>query len=205
MTYIVDLKRKAELVAKLAGVRIPSAFNADHDGMGTGGDTLLRRLAGEAGINSPGAFAVAHARLDIGISEHPPGSNSGPRINKALRYCGLTPGQPWCAAIVSLWLAEVGWKEFKSASTRAWEAWGHAHGRDLAKDRGQSGDVVTFQFETESPGGEHTGLVIKYIGGTYTTIEGNTSPTDGGSQSNGGMVCVRQRPIGLVNHIIRVF
>lgn len=54
------------------------------------------------------------------------------------------------------------------------------------------GDIVLFDFGT--PGAKHVGLAERYLGnGVAQTIEGNTSPTNAGSQNNGGGVYRRQR------------
>lgn len=54
-------------------------------------------------------------------------------------------------------------------------------------------DIISFNFS----GGTsrvHTGLVVGVWGKSIYCIEGNTSPSDNGSQSNGGGVFLRKRP-----------
>lgn len=53
----------------------------------------------------------------------------------------------------------------------------------------QPGDVVIFDY-----GQGHTGIVKSVQDKTITTIEGNTSSGDKGSQNDGGMVAERTRP-----------
>jgi hypothetical protein len=43
---------------------------------------------------------------------------------------------------------------------------------------------------------KHTGVIYEADDKTPTTIEGNTSPTSGGSQYDGGVVAKKTRPAG---------
>lgn len=61
-------------------------------------------------------------------------------------------------------------------------------------------DVVIYDF----PGGaatDHTGIIEKVTPGGVVAIEGNTSQT--GSQSDGGMVCRKTRPVKWIVGAVR--
>ncbi len=50
------------------------------------------------------AKTLAFAMADLGVTEHPAGSNRGPEVDSYLRAVGLDPAAghyPWCAAFVS--------------------------------------------------------------------------------------------------------
>ena len=46
------------------------------------------------------AIALQTAQNQIGESEQPKGTNSGPMVNEYLRSVGLSPGYAWCQAFV---------------------------------------------------------------------------------------------------------
>lgn len=45
---------------------------------------------------------------DRGVTERPPGSNKGERVEEYLAHVGLGPGYPYCAAAASYWADAVG-------------------------------------------------------------------------------------------------
>ncbi len=175
---IIALKKAAVAVAKGRGVAIPKGLDVSAPKLGDAAKTLLRRIA----ASNPPQKAwrlrlIEHAVKDVGVVEKPLGSNSGPRIDDALRFCGLGPGSPWCAAMVSLWLHEMKyagpWPALK-AFVPSWEEMAKAKGLVVAKTSARRGDIVTFQFDSD-PQGDHIGLVRgPWQGGTLPTIEGNT-------------------------------
>ncbi len=50
---------------------------------------------------------VARAQSALGVTEDPPGSNRGHRIDEWLQRCHASTGQPWCAAFASWCLDTV--------------------------------------------------------------------------------------------------
>jgi len=202
----IQLKRAAQALAKDWHIEIPKGFESGSSGLGDAARQLMRRIAA---ANAPtwGQRLVWHALKDVGLTENPPGSNSGPRINEALKFCGLSPGQPWCAAIVSLWLHEMGYDgpwPASRASVASWEQMAAGRGLYVSASSAHAGDLVTFQFDAD-PQGDHMGLVTGAVrDGVVPTIEGNTSRDNTGSQSNGGGVFQRQRPVSVVHHFIRL-
>jgi hypothetical protein len=126
----------------------------------------------------------------VGTTESPPGSNQ----TKYGREFGLD-GFAWCAMFV--W---VGFNRFdvpiiKSAFTPTMADWFADQKRGFTDDRrAQRGDVVFFNFPDSLDRIQHVGIVLANENGQLRTIEGNTSPSDAGSQDNGGGVFKRTRP-----------
>jgi hypothetical protein len=138
------------------------------------------------------------ARQHIGYVE-------GPRNNET--KFGAWSGynfQPWCGSFIN-WL-------FHSTGTHGepsvvWTPGGansyKSKGRLLPRNSGdvRPGDVVFFDWGGSQNTGaiDHVGLVEAVLpDGRIQTIEGNTSSTDRGSQSNGGGVWRRVRPRGVI-------
>jgi len=66
------------------------------------GPRFYAQLAGELGLTGHGIKdALAYAEKHVGIKEHPPGSNSGPKIDDWCRLAGYTGPQPWCGCFVN--------------------------------------------------------------------------------------------------------
>jgi hypothetical protein len=127
------------------------------------------------------------ARGEIGTTEWPPNSNK----QKYGDWYGQ-PGVPWCGQFVSwsAWMAGVpipgGRFQWCDSVIERFRAAGQWHGSPLP------GDLVFYNWD----GGysDHVGIVEKVLtGGRIQTIEGNTSPGQSGSQSNGGGVYRRTR------------
>lgn len=76
-------------------------------------------------------------------------------------------------------------------------------GREVSSWRdAKPGDIVFFDWNKDGIS-DHVGIVTRVIGGTLETIEGNTSASSSGSQTNGGRVAVRLRSPNLVKTIMR--
>jgi hypothetical protein len=138
------------------------------------------------------------ARQHIGYIE-------GPRNNET--KFGAWSGynfQPWCGSFIN-WL-------FHSTNTHGepsvvWTPGGansyRAKGRLLPRNSNdvRPGDVVFFDWggSQNTANIDHVGLVeAVFPDGRIQTIEGNTSASDRGSQSNGGGVWRRVRPRGVI-------
>lgn len=135
-------------------------------------------------------WALAKMAEFIGETEHPPGSNRCP----ASQWWGW-PG-PWCAMEVSRAYALVGSKAFargsRFASVSALYQAAHAGQYGLSLTRApQPGDLALFRFAGATTAFSHVGMVV--MPKPLATIEGNTSPDNGGSQDNGGMCCRKDR------------
>ena len=144
---------------------------------------------------------VEIALKEVGVKEHPAGSNSGPRVNQYLKAAGLGPGYPWCAAFVTWCLRRVGYdvKVPGPASVESWVVWAGRVGKIV--ERPFRGDIVCYDWDANN-WYDHIGFVdrvlaLKWRGkvfaGYVRTVEGNTAV---GNDSNGGQVMIRYRWMG---------
>jgi hypothetical protein len=119
---------------------------------------------------------LAHASKDIGVEEHPRGSNRGPRVEAMLATTGLSGGYPWCAAAVATWGKETfgaAWPLPRTADCDVLLDYARRHG--LIHRQPARGDIfLVLASETDAI---HTGLVsgINSASSTISTIEGNSN------------------------------
>lgn len=145
---------------------------------------------------------LGHAAYRIGYyapDDPEPGSEAG-------RWLAKKMGQPWlagpsediwwCMAFVSMCFDMAG--EIDAIG-------GFSYNTDVTKNRmekvsiedAQRGDVVLFDWDQDGLT-DHVGIVEANLGdGWLQTIEGNTSPSNAGSQSAGNGVYRRQRSWGI--------
>jgi hypothetical protein len=131
------------------------------------------------------------ARRYLGIQESPKGSNRGPYIDEFIKFTGLQPPQPWCAAFVSYVIHkaadELGiptdWP--KTASTPQILRYGKQSGKLITRQeiqlgaKPQPGDVFLLYYPALNRVA-HTGFVERVLPlGVITTIEGNTNDQGG--------------------------
>jgi hypothetical protein len=158
----------------------------------------LRKRYGKDG----GEKAIAIARRLIGVTEDPAGSNWGPQISKWIRYTGYSFPVYWCGCFACWCVGRAGAKvpnRIRLGYTGYITADANAHQnglRAVSWEDARAGDIVVYSFD-------HIGLVESVSGDTLTAIEGNTSSTSSGSQSNGGGVFRRTRSRGDVVTIAR--
>lgn len=79
---------------------------------------------------------------------------------------------------------------------------GKKAGRSIPKRDAKPGDVVLFDWGGDGVS-DHVGIVESNNGSYLTTIEGNTSSGNGGSQGNGGGVYRRTRSFSVVCCVLR--
>ena len=126
------------------------------------------------------------------------------------QWYGLN-NQPWCAIFVSWCYDQAGLvgkvaaqnkKGF--ASCDAGLKWFTKHNKLVPIGDAQEGDIVFFQFDTDAEP-DHVGIVAKNMKRIQAlrTIEGNTSPNNKGSQSNGGGVYEKKRSYATVMAVVR--
>lgn len=145
---------------------------------------------------------LSHATYRLGyyaLDDPEPGSEAG-------RWLAKRMGQPWlagpstdiwwCMAFVSMVFDMAG--EIDAIG-------GFSYNTDVTKSRmdevdiedAQRGDVVLFDWDDDGRT-DHVGIVEANLGGGWLqTIEGNTSPSNAGSQSAGNGVYRRQRYYGI--------
>jgi len=140
------------------------------------------------------------ASAELGTTEYPPGSN---KVKYNTWYYGREvsgSSYPWCMAFVQWCFHQAGVDlPIKTASCGALMRAAKKAGCWVASGF-QPGDVVIYDF----PGGaatDHCGIIESADKSTVTAIEGNTS--EKGSQSNGGMVCRKKRPLSQVVGVVR--
>lgn len=123
---------------------------------------------------------IGIAEAEVGVTEQPPGSNTGPRVRafQAVTELGGT-GWPWCAAFIEWCLERAGLPtSWCSPSTDV--MWKRAQKRGLVVAAPSPGCVIIWP-------GVHVGLVVAvHANGTVSTIEGNS----------GDMVARRVRAVG---------
>lgn len=137
------------------------------------------------------------AKSFVGTKEE--GNNGGYWVERFLASCKLKRGAQWCAAFVNFCL--------DSSGVRGLPFTGSGLARHFATRNKtiKATDVLNKQMELpagtiivwrrgSTPFG-HAGFVEKWKGKTGTTIEGNTSSGNRGSQHDGGGVWRRQRTI----------
>ena len=143
------------------------------------------------------ADVLATARSQLGTVERPTGSNRTPY---GAEYGN--DGQPWCAKFV-WWVFRRSLAASlipKAAYTPTFAQWFRDHGKWGTTPR--PGAVAFFDFPNDNLRRiSHVGLVEAVKGdGTVTTIEGNTSSGQGGSQRDGDGVWRRARRTGIVGY-----
>ena len=120
-------------------------------------------------------------------------------------------GQPWCAIFVSWCYDKAGLVDKIAAETKKGFAscdaglkWFAKKGKIVPVGEAREGDIVFFQFDTDAQP-DHVGIVDKNMKRlkALRTIEGNTSPNNKGSQSNGGGVYQKKRSYATVMAVVR--
>ena len=133
-----------------------------------------------------------YAIAEIGYTEKP--------INKTKfgAWFGLD-GYPWCMMFVQ-WCFSKAKQPLpkRTASCSELLNWYKANNPRDIKAAPIANDIAIYRFG-------HTGIVERDDGDYVITIEGNTSPTDSGSQSNGDGVYRRKRHKSLVSAYIRAW
>ena len=143
-----------------------------------------------------------HAAYRIGYyapDDPEPGSEAGRWLAKKMGQpwlAGPSESVWWCMAFVSMCFDMAG--EIDAIG-------GFSYNTDVTKNRmkkvsiedAQRGDVVLFDWDQDGLT-DHVGIVEANLGdGWLQTIEGNTSPSNAGSQSAGNGVYRRQRSWGI--------
>ncbi|GAA1184447.1 hypothetical protein F4556_000786 [Kitasatospora gansuensis] len=145
-------------------------------------------------MGTAGAMIEA-AAADLGYQE---GSGND---SKHGAWYGLNHN-PWCDMAVSYWADRSGNAEavgrFAYCPDHVEFFRDRGHWVD-AEDGARRGDIVFYDWDEDGVA-DHVGLVVEDSapGDHLATIEGNTSPGDGGSQSNGDGCYRRSRPRGSV-------
>jgi hypothetical protein len=136
------------------------------------------------------------AKKEVGVTEDPPGSNKGRRVNEYLASIGLQPGLGWSAAFV-YWVYRQAGAEHKLRKTGSvMQLWNGLAGNEkiTLKEAMTNPSLIQpgnlFFISTGNNAG-HMGIVESIKGQTIYTIEGNSNNT-GGIASTGVVRGVRQ-------------
>lgn len=121
------------------------------------------------------------------------GNNRGKWVEIFQEAAGIGPGDPWCAAALTLAsiVAEAPYPQRPDgnpASVIGWRRWAKSLGTLI--DSPGRGSICMHQT-SESQG--HIGVAVRVLGLWVYSIEGNTSSGDEGSQRDGGGLYRRVR------------
>lgn len=160
--------------------------------------------------------ALAVAANEIGVREHPLGSNRGPRVDQYIATTGLQPQEqhPWCMCFV-YWCFETASRMLGTANSCPRKggvhiAWGAcqkaalggsstiriASSAEAQRDPSLIRPGMVFFIDTGGGKG-HVGLVAAHHNGSLETIEGNTN--DIGSREGVGVFRRTQRSARQIN------
>lgn len=146
----------------------------------------------------------------LNISESPPYSNKGPfPISESQKFILGYDGVPYCGCCAGFFAIEVGGAKIPSKARLAYvpyigqDARAGINGLTLVPiSQMRRGDLVGFNFD----GGveDHVAMALgPIVNGMTDCAEANTSSGTSGSQSNGGGIYRRQRPISQVAFVAR--
>jgi len=142
------------------------------------------------------------------VEESPRGSNKGPKVEPLQKGVRANPGDPWCAAFVYGVLSKTGFSPDiknqipKDAAVRY--HWANSKGKKLDAEKkaidinsilpGMVFCYLSMDKKTKKyPGRGHTGIVLSVdkANKTWTGVEGNTNPIDGGREGYGTFIVSR--------------
>lgn len=220
-------KKRMKAWAQAHGVEVPKGLRVASPTCGAACRELIRRIERKAfaptqasGVWSERLALLVAPRLttrqrvvrvavaEVGVKEHPAGSNRGKRVDEYTATTG-TPGQPWCAAFVTwVWLqCGVRLEGFNTAYCPSWVQTARA-GRCrlsvVSRAEAVPGDMALYDWGGDGVS-DHIGVLTSRVGadGSFRACEGNTAG-DGGDQSNGGAVMIRDRNASSVLVFVRV-
>jgi hypothetical protein len=144
------------------------------------------------------------ALKERGVLEVPPGSNSGPKVDKYLSSVGLEPGYAWCAAFVYWCFGEAANKLNRSnpvvKTAGCLDHWRKTRGYKISSkgaiDNPSLIERGSIFIMSRGGGYGHTGIVKSVYDGYIDTIEGNTNKS---LSSEGGGVFELRRKISTIN------
>jgi len=140
--------------------------------------------------------------------EKPRGSNKGTEVESLLKGVKASPGDPWCAGFIhgvlskTQFTSDIKNKISNSAGVKShWEKTGAKkieYKSSLNLDLILPGMVFCYLSRDKSkgtyPGKGHTGIILSVdkANKTWTSVEGNTNPIDGGREGYGTFILTRK-------------
>lgn len=213
--------------AKRHGVEVPVGLRVGVPTCGPSCKELIRRIERRAfgpeqvsGVWSKRLGHIVSPRLsvqerilkvasaEIGVTEHPAGSNSGPRVSQYQATTGAFRA-PWCASFVNWVLWQVGIKiegvnmAYCPSILAAAKA---LRGPLRVVSRADAGPADLALYGPNREGDPyHVGILTSRVAadGSFAAIEGNTSGAEH-VDDNGGMVLRKQRNASQVQAFVRV-
>lgn len=131
---------------------------------------------------------LAVCQAELGYREGP-----GRNVNKYAALAGHANGQPWCATFLCAMARRVGLTVPNTAGTVLMLQMFRQQRR--VSSTPSRGAFAFFDFPDRIRRVQHVGIVESWTQTTVTCIEGNTSGSWFGSQSNGGGVYRKTRPL----------
>lgn len=144
------------------------------------------------------------AAAEVGVKESPSNSDN---VKYNTEYYGKVVKSTastkyyWC--VVFIWwlfkktgLSDLFYGGGKTASCASVKSYAQKHGQWVTHGY-RKGDLLLFNF-SNGTAPKHIGLCIDATASKVTSIDGNTSAGDSGSQDNGGMVNIRTRKLATV-------
>lgn len=147
---------------------------------------------------STSVLGFAHSQ--IGVCEHPRGSNWGPDVQRYLAFVNVTKPEPWCAAFVCYCVA-VGAAnisvvpEFRYSASALRLVTLNPSLVIAAPEPGCVGVI------DEGKGLGHTFFIELVNGASVHTVEGNT---DSAGSREGWEVAERDRPVASISYFLRL-
>lgn len=158
----------------------------------------------------------AYAESMVGVTENPPESNTGPTIHRDGKPGGVSFWESawglgacyWCLCFACYCVRNIGGAKISGVCVNAAEvermAKAHTNGWvAVPADEARAGDISLWCFDgTGVP--DHGELVVgPFHDGLSNDVGGNTSSDDSGSQSNGGGVFAKARPLSQLTCVAR--
>ena len=139
---------------------------------------------------------VEVAKGEIGVREHPKGSNRGAKVDRYQSADSLAGvGYAWCGSF-NAWCIRATEDDLKvdipynySASCDQILSWARSNG--VIYETPEVGDVMLVMNLRNRRDSIHTGIVVKVTGNSFQSIEGNTN-NDGGREGYGVIKHTRQ-------------
>jgi hypothetical protein len=218
-------KRRMIKWAETHGVQVPAGIRVGVPSCGVACRELIKRIERKAfgpsqvsGVWSKRLGGLVAPRLttrqrvvrvavgEVGVKEHPAGSNRGKRVDEYTATTG-TQGQPWCAAFVTwVWLqCGVMLDGFNTAYCPSWVQTARAGRCGLSvvsRSEAMPGDMALYDWGKDGTS-DHIGILTTHVAedGSFKACEGNTAV---GNDSNGGAVMIRDRNASSVLVFVRV-
>ena len=140
--------------------------------------------------------------------ENPRGSNKGTEVESLLKGVKASPGDPWCVGFIHGVLSKTQFssdiKNKISNSAGVKSHWEKTGAKKIEYKSGLNLDLIlpgmVFCYLSKDkktggyPGKGHTGIILSVdkSNKTWTSVEGNTNPIDGGREGYGTFILTRK-------------